>query len=154
MTHRLHGEEHAVQHDRHEDQVARLQRRERRTERRHGEARHDEAEHCERQDDRKERVRALQVVGLLVITQPSEQQRQADHPVQHDHHDGEHCIPGERHVALAGVHHGGDQHDLDAGHRECQDQRAIRLAELRGQHLGVPHDRERRSHHHREQPAP
>ena len=61
-----------------------------------GEARQHQAEHRERQDDGEEGVRALQVVGLLVVAQSADQQRQADHAVQHDHHHGEHRVAGER----------------------------------------------------------
>ena len=95
------------------------------------EVRQDERDDRERHDQSEIGRRPLQIVVLLMVPETAEQQRQADHPVQDDHQQGEHGIPPSV-GAARGEHHRGDERDLDRDDRERQDQRAQRLAEQFG----------------------
>jgi hypothetical protein len=152
MAQRLHGEEHAVQGERHDDHEELVQGRER-SARRLGVVGQDQADHRQRQDHGEKRVRALQVVALLVVAQAAEQQREAGHAVEHDHDDREHGVAREERHRRAGEHHRGDHHHLDGGDGEGQDQRAVGLAHHRRQDFGVVHHREGRYQDHHEQPG-
>ena len=96
VPHRLHREEDAVERQRQHRDGDRLRHRQDRSGRHHGEVRQDEREDRERNHDREERARAGQVVGLLVMPQPAEQQAQADRAVEHDHDHREHRVAGDR----------------------------------------------------------
>src|SRR2546426_10339450 len=90
MEQGLDREEHAVQPYRRDDEKAGLQWGEGGPGRRHGEARQNQSEHRQRQDHGQKGVRSVEVVRLLVIPKPAEQEADAHQPVQDDHHDGEH----------------------------------------------------------------
>ena len=136
----LDGHEHGVQAGRHHAQKNRLPAGERRSRRGDREIRQNQAEDRQRNDHRQKGVGSLQVVGLLPIPQSAQQERQADHPVEDDHHHGKHGVPGDGRFFPGGVHHRPDHHHLNAGDGEGENQRPQRLAQLLGQMLGVSHD--------------
>ena len=117
-----------------------------------GEVRQNQAQDGQRHDHGQKGVGPLQVVGLLPVPQPAQQERQADHPVEDDHHHGEHGVPRDRRFLPGGVHHRPDHHHLDAGDRESENQRPQRLAQLMGQVFGVSHDGKRRQQDDDKQP--
>jgi hypothetical protein len=70
----------------------------------------------------------------------AEQEREADHQVEHDHHHGEESVAGKRRVIGAVEHHRRDAGDLDEGDRQGKDQCAVRFAQASGQVVGMAHD--------------
>ena len=131
----------------------RLQRREGGARRRHGEARQNQSEHGDRQDHGQERVRPVNVVRLLVVTQPAEQETVAHETVQHDHHDGEHGVASQRRLPVARVHDRRDHHHLHAAHGQRQHQRTQRFAQPHGETFRVAHHGEGRKQNRGEEPA-
>jgi hypothetical protein len=105
--------------------------------RRLGECRNDERNHGERSNHREEGDRALQAVLLLLVAQRPDDDRDADHGVQHDHHHRIDRVARQGRVRIAGQHDGGHDRDLDRDHRQGQDQRAIGLAAILRQRLGM-----------------
>jgi hypothetical protein len=153
MAHGLDGQEGAVERQGHDHQKQGLEARQRRLLGADREVRQDQRQHRQRQDHRQVGIGALEVVLLLAVAQRAEQQRQPHQTVQHDHHHREHGVARQPRVVAAVEHQGGDHHHLDGDDRQGQDQRAVGLAELLGQALGVVHDPDRGPENDREQPA-
>jgi hypothetical protein len=70
-----------------------------------------------------------------------------------NHQHGEDGVARQRRVGAAVQHHGGHDGDLDGDDGDGEDQRAVGLAQILGQHLGVMHDAEGAPDHRREQPG-
>ena len=153
LLRRLKPEEHAVEDDRHQDEEGREERRGGRVTGRFGEPRNHQSHGGERNEHPEIGRRALQVEDLFPVPEPTEDERQPEHPVEHDHEDREHRVPGEGRHLLAGDHHRGDHHDLDADHREGQDEGAEWFPQPDRQTVGVADHAERRPEHHREEPG-
>ena len=64
---------------------------------------------------------ALYLEALFVVAYSPGEQAQADDAVEHNHHGGEHRIPGDfTDTVGAGKHHGHDKCDLYDRHGPCQ----------------------------------
>jgi len=72
--------------------------------------------------------------------------------IQHDHHHREHGVPRQRGIALPRGHDRADHHDLDPYHRQRQDKRPQRLAELHRRAFGVADNRQGRQQNRTEKP--
>jgi hypothetical protein len=94
----------------------------------------------------------VQVVPLFAVAQSSEEQREPDQTVHHDHDNGEHGVAGKRWIGQAGQHDRTDRHDLDTANTQCQDQRSVGLAEQISQLVGVGDHRQCADHNGCEQP--
>ncbi len=82
---------------------------------------------------------------LLAVTQPADEDADADQSVADDHYHREHGIARQRWNFLLAEHDGGDQRDLDDGDRQRQQQRAIGFADSFGDHFRMMHGREHRA---------
>ena len=136
---RLHGEEHAVQPERRDDEELLLTERQSRPRSGAREVRQDQRQHRKRDDHGEVRVRALQVVLLFVKAQRAQQQCQAYQSIEYNHQHGEHGVARKAGVAVAGQDDIGDHGDLDGRDRHGQDQCAVGLAQGAGHDFGVPH---------------
>jgi hypothetical protein len=116
---------------------------------RDGEARQHERERHEGHDDSERRTRALGVEPGKPVTEPTEQQRDADDAVERDHHGGERRIAGEGLGTLAAHHERDDERDFDDRHRDCQHEGTEGLPHPVGDHLRVVHGRQHGGHQHR-----
>ena len=112
----------------------------------------DEAEHAQRDDHREVSGGALEIVSLLAVAQPAQEQCQTAGEVDHDHVGAEQRIAPDRRPGVAGQHGDADQHAFEADDRESQDERAERLAEELGERIRDLDGPEGGPHHGREQP--
>ena len=117
-----------------------------------GVVRYDQGEDRERGDDHEKGAGAFEIVLLLPVAESAHEQRRAHHAVQHDHQGGEHGVAGECRIVLAMQHDGGEKRDLNDDHRKGEHKRAVRLAELRRDGVGMAHHCEGAPHHGTEQP--
>ena len=93
----------------------------------------------------------MQLEGLLEMSARPKDQAEADDAVEHDHHRREHRVARDDIGARgAGEHDRHDQPDLDHRHRDREQDRAERLAELERQQFRVMDGGE---HRHTEQDA-
>ncbi len=136
----LHKQENSVDAHGHHREKHHLKFRERRPRRRLRVVRQDEAQHGERQDHHQKRVRALQIVALLVVAEAAEQQGQPQKTVQHQHDHGKHRVARERGLVRAGGHHERHHRHLQSGDRQRQQQRARRFAQPVRQDFRMAHD--------------
>ncbi len=88
-----------------------------------------QAEYRQRYDHAEIGVGALQIVLLLSMPPAADQQTQAYHAVQEDHHHGEQRIARQRGAVVATHHDRGDAHYLDQGDGQRQDQCAVGFAQ-------------------------
>ena len=148
----LHRQKDGVKADRGEDDKGLLRVGKRRPLGGDGEGRQHQAEHHQRHDRAEIGVGPLQIIALFAVTPRPDQQREAHHAIENDHHDGIERVPDQRRVIVAMQHHRRNAHDFDESDRQRQDEGAIRLAEALRQRLGMAHDRQRRAQNDAEQP--
>ena len=148
----LHCQKRGVEADSNQREKFFLCVRQGRTGRGLSEIRQDQRQHHQGDDDGEIGVGALKIVLLLAMAPTAEEQRQADHAVEDDHHHGEQSVPRQARIVRAMQHHGGDAGDLDEGDRESEEQRPQGFAEARGQVFRVADHCERRAQNRREQP--
>jgi hypothetical protein len=111
----LHRQKRGVEADPNQREKHLLGVRQVRTWRGLSEIRQDQRQHHQCDDDSEIGVGALKIVLLLAMTPAAEEQRQADHAVEDNHHHGEQSVPGQARIVRAMQHDGGDACDLDEG---------------------------------------
>ena len=121
MPHRLNEQENPVEQQRHYDKKDRLVGGKCGTTGRSSEVWQNQAKHCQCHDDINIAVDALEVVMLLTIKQPTQQQANTNKPIQSDHDDRENCVSPEFRIIRPMQHRGGYHDHLDADCRNCQD---------------------------------
>ena len=84
----------------------------------------DEAEDGEREDHHEESVGTVEIVGLLVVPDSSEEKGDAHEPVHHEHDHGEHGIAGEGGFGFAARHDEADDGDFKASDGEGEEEGA------------------------------
>ncbi len=112
-----------------------------------GEAWQNEADDGHRQQHHKVDIGAGEVKHLQPVPQHPNQQAEANQAVHDNHQHGKHRVTCQCRVVVPGQHNSGDQSQLDANHRQVQDQRAIRLANDDGLILGVVRHADNRGQH-------
>ena len=152
MAHGLNGEEDGVEQNGDRGEEASLEGRQARVRLGLGEVGHDQRKHGERGDDHEEGARTFEIVFLLPIAQRAHQQRRANHAVEHDHQGGEHGVAREGRVVLAMQDDRRHERDLDDDHRNREHQRAVGLAEMAGDGVGMAHHAEGATEHGPEDP--
>ncbi len=101
--------------------------------------RHDQGDGRQHDQDAEIEVDPGDLEFLLAEPQAASQDAEPDQAVAHDHHHREHGVARQRRIGALAQHQGGDQGDFDDGHRQCQQQRAVRFADPLGDDFGVMH---------------
>ena len=121
--------------DQHEGE---LRRRIGRARRGDGDIGQDHRQRRQRGQNRQRRAGTRQIEALFRITQPADEQAQANNAVDDDHHRGKYRVTRQcRRLGTPGEHERNDQRDLDGGHRQCQHQCAEGLADTMRDDLGM-----------------
>ena len=97
----------------------------------------DEAKDSEREDHHEEGVGTVEIVGLLVVPDSSEEKGDAHETVHHEHDDGEHGIASEGGFGFAARHDEGDDGDFEAGNGEGEEEGAEGFTESVSDEFGV-----------------
>lgn len=82
-------------------------------------------------------MRAFDAELLLAMAQRADDDTQADHAVQNEHDDRVERVAHQRGLRLVAEHDRDDQAELDDRNRQCQQDRAERLADAKRHDLGV-----------------
>jgi hypothetical protein len=138
MLDRLDKDKHGPQHQGHEADALELQDRIGPADGGLGKVWQDQRQRRQRPEHSEERGGALQLEGLLEVSPRPQDQAEADDAVEHDHYRREHRI-ARNHIGArgAGEHDRHDERGLDHRHRDREQDRAERLAELERQHFRV-----------------
>ena len=72
-----------------------------------------------------------------MVTQSTQEQREAGQAVHHDHDNGEHRVAGKRRIGFARQHHRANGHDLDTADAEREDKCAVRFAQYDRELVGI-----------------
>ena len=97
----------------------------------------DEAEDREREDHHEESVGTVEIVGLLVMPDSSEEKGDAHEPVHHEHDHGEHGIASEGGFGFAARHDEADDGDFKASDGEGEEEGAEGFTEAVSDEFGV-----------------
>ena len=137
MTNGLGVQEHAIEDDGHDTDKTELAGRINRARRCLGIIWQDQSDCGEYNQHAQIHVGAGDLKVLLAIAQAADQNADADKAIAHDHHHGEHGVARQRRNAVLTQHNGCDQRDFDDRHGHGQQQRAERLPDHLGNHLGM-----------------
>ena len=148
MAHRLHVQEHAVEHEGHQADEAELRGRVKWAGHAGSVGRQNQGQGGERHQDHEIGAGAGQPEALLAVSQAAQDQAEADHAVAYHHDDREHGLARQTRPTFARQHDRKDQGNFDHSDGDRENQRAVGLAGAVRDDVGVVDCGEHDGHQH------